>query len=163
MHREKNDTSVKLYEINQSVGYELRITVDDTLIDSSVTLSGDNEVMLAGDGMKIEGAILGFEDGKVLVRWEGEMRFKSGVFKRIPPGQAIVGARRLIGFASRGDWRAGYVQGWEHNWTSNDITRGHIDSAIRSSVNARGTVLAGGESNREGEDVKADILVRLPS
>ena len=162
MHREKNDTSVRLYQINTTVGDELRITVDDRLIDSSVTLSGDYSVRLANDGSKIEGAIVGFEDGKVLVRWEGEMRFKSGVFNRIPSGSAIVGAKRLIGLDVDRYWRAGYVQPWEHH-VGNPGTISNLNSAIRSLVKARGTVLAGGENNIEGEDVKAEILVRLPS
>ena len=165
MKTQQHDKAVKLYEIKKDLGAPLLITEDDSLIDSAVTLIGnDNEVSLSSDGSKVEGVIVGFEDGKVAVRFEGEMHFKNAGVRSIPSGASIIGASRLIrhNVTRRDRLFTGYIK----PFVADVATRGSIsdiNSQINASICARGTVLEGGANNQEEADVVADVLVRLPS
>ena len=83
--KQRYGKAVKFYDINLTED----ALEDDSLIALAVSLSGnDNEVNLSTENSQIEGVIVGFEDGKVAVRVEGEMRFKNGGLLPIPSGVA---------------------------------------------------------------------------
>ena len=148
----------------QAYGYDYATTgngaidPNDPNIKYCAVKCGANGVWeLCGDGDEVQGSIIGFDSGKMIVARTSEgLQFRNGGTSPLGTGGKIVGSVRTVTGQTR---THGYVKAFTVDAAGN--TEANIEAAITAAIKASGIITDGGGTYAANLQSQPDVIVAM--